>query len=303
MPHLFMTRTHTIWMKYNLRALLLVVLVVGIGLSFISARLHRKRIERVAIAAINRHGGRNIRYDYGHSGPSLPHWARRLFGDDFFGEVVALNVNEEEGSIVDAADLEYVRFLTELRLVDLDHFQFNDVEAEPLRYLKKLEFLSLISLKLTDAGVQHLSDMKRLRSLRLCGNGISDEGLRVISQLTSLEELDLVRFHRVGLKPGQITDDGFHHLEALNKLRKLRLIGMGVSDKGVRRLKRLITLRELCLDGTDVTDASVDDFAALRNLEVLSVQQTAITEYGLEQIQRILPNCAILPVWSKNRAP
>jgi hypothetical protein len=85
------------WRQFNLRTLLLLMLLVGFGMSLIGMRMQTARRQRNAVAAIQRSGG-SVWYHHDclvkESGfyrvrwadrkPPGPLWLRKLLGDDFF---------------------------------------------------------------------------------------------------------------------------------------------------------------------------------------------------------------------------
>src|SRR5437868_818874 len=83
-------------LRISLRTSMLVVLVVAAWLGWIT---HRARQQWDAVAAIREYGG-SVRYDYefvdgiptpGRE-PAAPKWLRRILGDEFFREVVEVNL-------------------------------------------------------------------------------------------------------------------------------------------------------------------------------------------------------------------
>jgi Leucine rich repeat len=102
---------------------------------------------------------------------------------------------------------------------------------------------------LTDAGLAHLHGLPSLKELDLSWSGVTDAGLVHLRGMNSLEQLNLSRT--------RITDAGLVHLRGLTSLQALSLRGTDVGNAGVVHLERLTNLRSLDLQGTDV-----DEFAA-----------------------------------------
>src|SRR5262245_44099219 len=80
------------WFTLSVRALMIFVLVIGGGLGWV---VHRARVQRNAVTAIERAGGR-VYYDWqsspsGRSNPKARHWIPQWFvdylGRDYFGSV------------------------------------------------------------------------------------------------------------------------------------------------------------------------------------------------------------------------
>src|SRR5262245_2007903 len=81
--------------RISVRALMIAVLVLGVGLGWV---VHRARVQRDAVAAIEHAGGRVV-YDWawvdGHAappgaGPPAPRWLVDLLGPDYFGHPAAI---------------------------------------------------------------------------------------------------------------------------------------------------------------------------------------------------------------------
>ena len=132
------------------------VLIVSIGMTWLGVKMVKARRQREAVEAIEEVGG-VVWYDYqgGHlfTESSVPKWARALFGDDFFFDVVA--VESDSGSLGDdeASDLKALENLVHL---DVSLTQITDAGLEHLEGLTKLEWLSLIDTQVTPEGVKKL---------------------------------------------------------------------------------------------------------------------------------------------------
>ena len=98
-------------LKISLRAMMLVILVLGLWLGW---RVNKAREQREAVAAVQRYGGW-VHYDYefvngkltsGRS-PRAPRWLRGLLGDAFFQEVrqVSLVYDNSSGKRFDNANV------------------------------------------------------------------------------------------------------------------------------------------------------------------------------------------------------
>jgi hypothetical protein len=80
------------WYQFSQRTLLVLVLLVSIGLSWLGIKMNQARRQREVVKAILEAGGA-VYYDYeykqsGNPEPPAPAWLRKLFGDDLFRDVV-----------------------------------------------------------------------------------------------------------------------------------------------------------------------------------------------------------------------
>jgi hypothetical protein len=143
------------WFQFRLRTLFVVVAVVALPLGWLSWRIEHKRRERAAVAAIEELGGLAL-YEwqlgrFGIPNPPGPPWLRRLFGDDFFGNVKVVFLDSNE-------------ILADGDLVHLTAFA-------------NLESLIIRSSKLTDAGLIHLKGLRSMFNLSLECECLTDNGV------------------------------------------------------------------------------------------------------------------------------
>ena len=111
------------FLRFSVRGLILIVIVLGAGLGWIVRQAH---IQRDAVAAIKKAGG-TVSYDWkwkdGNSIRGGKPWARRwlvdLIGTDYFGHVAA--VDFLEASTATDATLAHVGPLTRLQWLTVNH--------------------------------------------------------------------------------------------------------------------------------------------------------------------------------------
>ncbi len=204
------TRDRRPWWRYlrlSLRALIVLVLLIGGGLGWM---VHRARVQREAVAAIERAGDKGW-YDWewsdGHPNPSgQPRWPKWLvdrIGVDYFGHVSAVFTRRA-----------------------------SDRELAKISNLGQLECLLIGGSSVTDAGLAHLEGMSRLQALNLQHTRITDAGLAHLKKLTSLQDL--------GLGDTGVSDAGLPHLEGLTHLKTLALEETRVTAAGVRKLQKAL---------------------------------------------------------------
>jgi hypothetical protein len=123
------------WLRFSVRGLLVLVLVIGGGLGWI---VHQAHVQRDAVGAITRAGG-SVMYDWewnnGKSVPGGKPWAPRwlvdLIGVDYFGHVAMVDL--------------WGAHVTDAELLQLH-----------LRGLTDLSYLTLIDGQVSDAGIEKL---------------------------------------------------------------------------------------------------------------------------------------------------
>jgi len=255
------------WFQFSLRTLLVFVLLVSVPLGWFAMKMQRARQQKEAVEVILKVGG-EVRYDYEFdetgrlipaAQPAGPLWLRKLLGDDFFCDVI---------------------------WVDLSATRVTDAGVEHLlKGLTSLEVLWLMDTNVTDVGLEHLQGLNSLNSLGLSGTQLTDAGLEHLESLTSLEHL--------GLHETSVTGEGFKHLKGLTSLVSLCLRFTNVTDAGLEHLKGLTNLACLDLRSTQVTDDGLENLKGLNCLESLGLAETDVTHEGVQRLQEALPNCYI----------
>jgi hypothetical protein len=163
--------------RISVRAVMVLVLVISVGLAW---HIHQVREQRLAVQAILARGG-DVEYDYRYdavqdrrvpNGKSwCPLWLKGAIGDDnFFHNITVVGLYEDtSGRRVRPTDS------------DLVH----------LEGLRQLKYLYAGGGRITDAGLEHIKNLTDLRMLVLWGNPISGGGLAHIRGLAKLRHLDL----------------------------------------------------------------------------------------------------------------
>ncbi|MFC1596697.1 leucine-rich repeat domain-containing protein [Planctomycetota bacterium] len=251
--------------QFSLRALLVFVLLVSVGMSWFAVKLEKARRQKEAVEVIEKAGG-SVAYEFEWTRserpsvlPIVAKWVRALCGDDFFYDVVWVGV-----------------FFGD----------FGDDEAIYLKRLTGLICLEIGNTQITDAGLEHVKALTSLQELNLTGTQVTDAGLKHLEGLTSLIDLSLMGT--------QITDAGLTHLEGLTSLEGLNLCGTQVTDQGLESIRRLSTLVGLDLCNTQITDAGLERLEELTSLHALFLRGTQVTPEGVKKLQEALPDCEIV---------
>ena len=225
------------FLQFSLRSLLVFVLLVSIGMSWLGVKLERARRQREAVRVIERIGGLVV-YDYklrqAHSPfpvePPVPKWKLALLGDDFFFDVsyVAFD-GDSVGVEFDDGQMTNLRGLTDVEILFLAEMPVTDAGLENLRGLAKLRILFLDLTPVTDAGLENLTGLTDLTMLSLAGTQITDAGLEHVKELVSLEDLNISNT--------QVSDAGLERLVGLTRLRRLNLDSTEITLEGVKKLR------------------------------------------------------------------
>lgn len=201
------------WRQFNLKTLLALLALAGIGLGRWCNSVARQREAVDTIKAA--HGWVAYRHELEADEKRLeaqvpgPSWLRSLLGDDYFQTPVWL-------------------------------YHAGEVQAtdELLAEMPKLPTLERVKIEgpFTGAGLRHLDGLPRLTELSILGRNLVDDDL---VHLEGLKELELLT-----IDAPQLTDDALVHLRGLTRLKQLTLVG-SFSDAGMRHLRGLANLQDL----------------------------------------------------------
>jgi internalin A len=230
------------WWRYlrlDLRGLMVLILIVG---AWLGGLARSARIQRDAVAAIQRAGG-SVAYDWQlntkgdfipGSMPWVPRWLVDNLGVDYFGHVVFVNLGKRGsgGNPGSDAELAHIGNLSRLETLNLDVTRVTDAGMAHLKGLTRLKGLTLGATEIGDAGLVHLEGLTSLQLLNLNSTRVSDAGLTHLQKLTDLQGLHL---HRTA-----VTDGGLTHLVGLKRLQVLQLGGTQVTDAGVNGLQKAL---------------------------------------------------------------
>jgi internalin A len=314
--------------RLSVRALMIVVLILGSGMGWIVRRAH---IQRDAVAAIVQGGGR-VWYDWEWPGVRYqpdgrmmagvprkrgvspwPKWLEEKLGPDFLGAVKQVQVGPKDPDAVMAsvAQLDRLEFIHFILTVPV-----SDAGIKYVRGLKELKQFTvpIRGSKLTGACLESLKDLTGLRGILLTNTpALTDADLVHLKGLTGLQELQFS-----SATSGGITDAGLVHFKGMVDMRYLGLIRFPVTSaglahlRGMTRLERLVMpasrvedlspighltgLKEMQLSSTPITDAGLAPVAGFTALEDLLLADTPITDAGLIHL-RDLPKLAELDLY------
>jgi hypothetical protein len=193
------------YLRFSVRGLIVLVLVIGAALGWIVREAH---IQRDAVAAIRRAGG-SVSYDWEWSDgkpvpggkPRAPGWVIDLIGADNFGHVT---------------------------LVILAPPSATDATLAHVGRLTRLQELYVGSPSVSDAGLENLTGLTNLSILSLSGTPVSDRGLAKL--------MGLIKLFHLNLSDTPITDAGLVSLRGLTKLASVMVGNTQVTDAGVKEL-------------------------------------------------------------------
>ncbi len=264
------------WLRFSLRSLLLLVVVISIPLGW---KVNRARNQRVVVEELQKLNA-VIEYDYEkvpgnpfiRQPPPAPKWLTDLLGIEYFGDVVKVEV---EGPQVNDETIALVARLPELHSAGFaSRGGITDSGLVHFARMHKLEEAILSSNRIAGTGLVFLTGLKRLKLLWVDGS-ITDSYLEHASELNQLERFEV---HSVK----EITDDGLAHLAKLTNLRIL-ILGRWSGGKWTPSVH----------DYMKATDDGLLNLYGMKNLELLHLDTINVTRSGIDGLRKALPNCQI----------
>jgi hypothetical protein len=187
------------YLRFSVRGLILVVLLVGGWLGWI---VRSARMQREAVAAITDAGGK-VLYDWEcrdgmripGGRPWVPAWLVDRIGVDYFGHIIGVRFElslanllvDTPGSVqAKRLPLTEVGRLTQLEALTFYGAGWDDADLSPLKGLQHLKELELSLFSPSDTQLTSLETLMSLRSLRLSFSSLTDGGLAHLKGLTKL---------------------------------------------------------------------------------------------------------------------
>ncbi|MCX6855565.1 MAG: hypothetical protein NTV80_11755 [Verrucomicrobia bacterium] len=153
----------------------------------------------------------------------------------------------------------------------------------------------------TEADFRTLGSFTTIKDLTISGKTITDDTLAMLTGLTELERLS-----SDGI---QLTDEGFKHFAAFQKLKSLSLFHPAFRSKaftgsGLAHLKALPKLEKLTFAGSTAGDVALEAIGQITQLKEFRTWHTAQTQAGNVHLSK-LPLTALrvgqrLPEWGKD---
>ena len=238
------SRRRMLPLRMSVRALMMIVLILGGMLAWV---VHLAHAQRDAVAAIRSAGGQAT-YDWQlkrlpngvarldpKARPWAPSWLLEHLGPDYFGHVEDVTLETRNADAV----MKQVEKLDKLRVIrvstgGIDVAPLARAGLESLPNVGLTRFKGLFELVTTGLNppefngknFKYLRNMTRLETLQLPGNiAVTDADLAYLSKLTALLRLEL--------HDPRITDAGLVSLKDMTRLNHLALQGSQVSGAGL----------------------------------------------------------------------
>ena len=295
-------------LRFSLRAMLVVLTLVGCALGWLMLKRSEARQEREAAESLSNLNAM-VLYDYGpfemlsQPTPPGPRWLTALLGENLFVHVQQVSFPYVDGVLpeqpyrVDRRDLSdrdlaLVGRFKHLKGLNLSGFPIRSAALADIEHLSSLIDLSLGVTAIDNEALKHVGKLINLQKLNLWNTNITSDGLKHLAELGQLRML-----HVGGTR---VSDEGLVHLANLHGLRTLYLANDSnahhrarITDRGMRHLRKLPNLEHLSLIGTDVTDTGLKELASLKHLQNLDVSDTKVSEPAARKLEAAVPGLKV----------
>jgi Leucine rich repeat len=160
-------------LRFSLRALLVLTLVVGLGVAWLTSEFNKRQTNARILAEFDVLRSLGCRIEYQGSKSVQSNWLDQFLGPSQTGIADSVDCNRKP---ITDAQLKHVSRLTHLRHLRLCNTAITDAGLAHLKGLKNLESLDLHGTSVTDAGLEHLKDLTNLREL-VTSQGFSFKGM------------------------------------------------------------------------------------------------------------------------------
>jgi hypothetical protein len=160
-------------LRFSVRSMVVVVIVIGVWLGII---VHQAHVQRDAAAAIKRAGG-SVFYEWEKSSanpipkakpPRAPRVLVDFIGVDYFGHITEATIDGKTDEMI-----AQVKRLTQLEGLSFTGSCISDDGLAYLKGLNKLKVLNLGFGRVTYAGLAHLKGLKNLVMLAYNGHDVT----------------------------------------------------------------------------------------------------------------------------------
>ena len=204
------------------------------------------------------------------------------------GNLEELNLSNTQ---VTKFGLSRLKPLLHLSLIELNTRQVTDDNIQALKDINLLDKISAVGWKRIDGTVVRTGPLTEVESLSLAYCKLTDQGLKAFSSFENVIWINL--------RDTRISDKGLDSLSHLTQLKTLFVGGTQITDLGVKKIAEHKKLETLSLRGLQISDTALSDLGSLPNLRHLNLGETNVSSQAIAKLQRVLPDCKIVPPQSQ----
>lgn len=271
------TKPRRRWLRFSIRALLVLVTLICILLGWLGREIYQHHQRRAMFSRIEVSGGDVFAdLDAFHYGPTLTFSEQLLtwwYGSEVYLlqiDTVQLRDGNQDVLLSDLAALHTVETLT------LENVAITDETVRVLQQMKSLKDLNIISHTITPGELSRLAAIPTFHDLRLGLDAANNANLAVVKPLASLSSLVLIE--------GPLTDEGLRSLQGTPNLAAIQLIFLSkITPDGIQELATLSKLESLELNSLPNSNANWKAVGQITSLKSLRVVGTGIDPFQASQ--------------------
>lgn len=304
--------------RIGLRALLLTVAIIAIGLAWLRYRAEQQRLAVQWILdrggeVIYEHEWKQLRpgdyRDVAHWRSTLPRdsWLVTTLGPHYFHQVLSISFDDsqldgEAWRLAHAYDVRKVTFsncnlnkevltaLGKCQRVEWILSSHCDCDQQGLSYLAKLprlKDLQFEAMSFDEIGMQHLGNCRKLECLAIQHCTFDSE------HFTHLRDLHYLQ--TAGVASRSVGDNELSIVAGWSNLDRLQL-GESITDAGLPKLAGLGHLTKLGFDASMITDEGAESVAKLPALTHLQFHQCKVSPEAIQRISQQHPTLTVRAV-------
>ena len=171
-------------------------------------------------------------------------------------------------------------YFQDVAAVHLDGTKVSDADLRLICKLRRTKRLSLNRTEVSDAGLVSIRSMSQLNHLGLMRTKVTTEGICALPQ----------HWNSFVLEDTSVGDEALSNLSAC---KLLNLQGTSITSQGIKEFAESKTLSFLSITRTAVDDAAVPSLANIKTLAYIEARQTKISGEGLFTLRNALPKCNV----------
>jgi hypothetical protein len=131
---------------------------------------------------------------------------------------------------------------------------------------------------------------------------VTNDGLKVLAQMSSLRYLMVGTSFKDQFGSAFLTDDGLVHLQNIENLTELSVVGPRWSEAAAAHVGRLTNLQTLTFGSPTASDEGIEPLANLQQLRHLTLLTPNVSDEAVARLQARLPiGCRFIDKRAKDK--